>query len=141
MAMVARFDLETIQMDAINAFVHCYIDEVVYMRHPPGYEAPGKVLRLRKALYGFRRSPILWQKELTGTFREMGYKEVPQEPCVMINGGVVVFFFVDDIVICYRKRDEARAKAAVEGLQSKYTMNVLGDLKWFLEIHVLRNRA
>ena len=59
MAMVARFDLETIQMDAINAFVHCYIDEVVYMRHPPGYEAPGKVLRLRKALYGFRRSPIL----------------------------------------------------------------------------------
>ena len=59
----------------------------------------------------------------------------------MINGGIVVFFFVDDIVICYRKRDEARAKAAVEGLQSKYTMNVLGDLKWFLEIHVLRNRA
>ena len=59
----------------------------------------------------------------------------------MINGGIVVFFFVDDIVICYRKRDEAYAKAAVEGLQSKYTMNVLGDLKWFLEIHVLRNRA
>ena len=62
---------------AVNAFVYYYIDEVVYMRQPPGYKAPGKVLRLRKALYGLRRSPILWQKELIGTFREIGYKEVP----------------------------------------------------------------
>ena len=76
MAIVAKFDLETVQMDAVNAFVHCYIDEVVYMRPPPGFE-DGKVLRLRKALYGLRRSPLLWQRELTSTFREIGYKEVP----------------------------------------------------------------
>lgn len=36
-ALVAKFDLETIQMDAVNAFVNCDLDEVVYMRIPPYY--------------------------------------------------------------------------------------------------------
>ena len=141
MAITAKFDLETIQMDAVNAFVNCRLDEVVYMRQPPGFETGSSVLRLRKALYGLRRSPLLWQKELTSTFRELGYKEVPQEPCVMINGGVIAFFYVDDIVICHRKQDEAKAKATVAGLQAKYTMSILGSLKWFLGVHVLRDRA
>jgi hypothetical protein len=58
-ALVAEFNLELIQMDAINAFVNCDLDEVVYIRIPPGYHKPGKVLRLKKALYGLRRSPLL----------------------------------------------------------------------------------
>jgi hypothetical protein len=31
MGITAKFDLETVQIDAINAFVHCDLDEVVYM--------------------------------------------------------------------------------------------------------------
>jgi Reverse transcriptase (RNA-dependent DNA polymerase) len=141
MAIAAKFDLETTQMDAVNAFVHSSLDEVVYMRPPPGFETRDRVLRLRKALYGLRRSPLLWQKNLTGSLRELGFKEIPQEPCVMINGGVIVFFFVDDIVFCYRKSDEEKAKEAIAGLQQEYTMNVFGELKWFLGIHVIRDRA
>ena len=60
---------------------------------------------------------------------------------MIISRGVIVFFFVDDIVVYYRKQDEAKAKATILGLQAKYTMNILGDLKWFLGIHVLRDRA
>jgi hypothetical protein len=63
---VAKFDLETLQLDALNAFVHADIDETVYMRMPPGYGKPNKVVRLNKALYGLRRSPILWQTKFTG---------------------------------------------------------------------------
>ena len=51
LAMVAKFDLETLQMDTVNAFVHADLDELVYMRMPPGFTVPGKVLRLNKALY------------------------------------------------------------------------------------------
>lgn len=96
---------------------------------------------MRKALYGLRRSPLLWQTELTKTFRELGFKEVPQEPCVMTKGGTIVFFYVDDIVFCYRKKDGAVAKEAVAGLEKRYTMSVLGELKWFLGIHILRDRT
>jgi hypothetical protein len=58
--ITAKFDLETTQIDAVNAFVHCDLDKVVYIKLPPGFNKGkiDKVLRLRKALYGLRRSPL-----------------------------------------------------------------------------------
>ena len=35
--LAARFDLEIIQYDAINAFVHVDLDEEIYMKMPPGH--------------------------------------------------------------------------------------------------------
>lgn len=52
MAIAARFDLELIQYDAVNAFVNAHLDEVVFMRMPPGYQEQDTIFRLRKALYG-----------------------------------------------------------------------------------------
>jgi hypothetical protein len=101
--MTAKFDQEMVQIDGINAFVHCDLNEVVYMRMPPGFTKPGKVLRLQKALYGLRRSPILWQRSLTTSFRKLGFREVPQKLCAMLMGGIIIFFYVDDIVFCYQK--------------------------------------
>ncbi len=37
LAIVAKFDLETLQIDAVNAFVHADLDEIVYMRLLLGY--------------------------------------------------------------------------------------------------------
>src|SRR4029077_20065317 len=104
LAMVAKFDLETLQMDAVNAFVPADLDELVYMRMPPGFAIPGRVLRLNKALYGLRRSPLLWQTKFTATLKDLGFTEVPQEPCVVLKGGIICFFFVDDIVFAFRKK-------------------------------------
>ncbi|KAK9444035.1 fungal specific transcription factor [Metarhizium brunneum] len=140
MAIAAEHDLELEQMDAVNAFVNCELDEVVYMRMPPGYEKYGRVLRLKKALYGLRRSPLLWQKELTKSLQELGFQPVPQEPCIMTKGSVMVFFFVDDIIWAYKKADEEIAKEAIEGLKLRYKMTQLGEPKWFLGIHILRDR-
>lgn len=83
LAVAAKFDLETLQLDAVNAFVHADLDETVFMRMPPGYGENGKVLRLNCALYGLRRSPLLWQQKLTSEMKRLGFKEIPQEPCVM----------------------------------------------------------
>lgn len=141
MAIAAEYDLELEQMDAINAFVNCDLDEVVFMRMPPGFEKYGTVLRLKKALYGLRRSPLLWQRDLTRTLRDLGFNEIPQEPCVMHKNGVIVFFFVDDIIWAYRMVEQALAKDAMAGLQRKYSMSVLGEPKWFLGIHIIRDRA
>jgi hypothetical protein len=87
-------------------------------------------------LYGLGRSPLLWQKELTKTFRKMGFGQVPQDPCVMIKGGVIVFFFVNDIVFCCRKKDQGVVDAARAILEGKYRLIFLGEPKWFLGIHV-----
>ena len=38
MVITAKFNLEMVQLDAVNAFVNCELNEVMYMKHPPGFE-------------------------------------------------------------------------------------------------------
>ena len=141
LAMVAKFDLETLQLDAVNAFVHADLDELVYMRMPPGFTTPSRVLRLNKALYGLRRSPLLWQTKFTSALKDLGFAEVPQEPCVVLKDGIICFFFVDDIVFAYRKKDKGEVAQIVKSLKKTFNMTELGELKWFLGMHVIRDRS
>ena len=46
MVITAKFDLEIIQLDVVNAFVYYDLDEVVYIKMPPRFTKHGKVLRL-----------------------------------------------------------------------------------------------
>ena len=66
-AIAAKHDLELKQYDVTNAFVHAAIDREIYMRMPNRYQKPGTILKVRKALYGLRISPLLWQREFTTT--------------------------------------------------------------------------
>ena len=59
MAIAARFNLNLIQFNVVNAFPHATLNEVVYIQMPTGYRIPGKVLRVNKVLYGLRRLPLL----------------------------------------------------------------------------------
>jgi Reverse transcriptase (RNA-dependent DNA polymerase) len=60
MALAARWDLEIRQLDAVNAFLNSKLDEEVYVELPDGFKLLGKVGRLLRALYGLRRSSLLW---------------------------------------------------------------------------------
>ncbi|KJZ67915.1 hypothetical protein HIM_12696 [Hirsutella minnesotensis 3608] len=140
MAMAARFDLELIQFDAVNAFVNAKLEDDVFMRMPPGHRKHGTVLKLNKALYGLRKSPLLWHRELTSTLIKMGFKPVPHEPCCLTLDGIVVFFYVDDIVFAYRKNHDVRAQALEAQLRSKYRLTGGNALQWFIGIEILRDR-
>jgi hypothetical protein len=140
MAIAAKFDLELKQYDVTNAFVHAAIDREVYMRMPRGYQKPGTLLRLQKALYGLRISPLLWQKEFTATLAEIGFKQIPQEPCCMIKNRVIIFFYVDDIIIAYHSKQQQEATKAIKTIQEKYLCTGGDDLQWFLGVEIIRNR-
>jgi hypothetical protein len=93
---------------------------------------------LNKALYGLRISPLLWQKELSSTLRSAGYTQIPHEPCCFAKDGILIFFYVDDIVIAYPKGQDP--KDLLAALQSRYKLTGGNDLQWFLGIEVLRDR-
>jgi hypothetical protein len=59
----AIFGWPLYQLDVKNAFLHGDLREEVYMEIPPGFgtsQIHGKVLRLRKSLYGLKQSPRAW---------------------------------------------------------------------------------
>jgi len=77
MVIIIKFDLETVQFNVINTFIYTLIDRDIFIKTPPGYHTPGKVLKLLKVLYSLRRSPFLWQRNLTNIFEELGFKVIP----------------------------------------------------------------
>ena len=64
-------------MDAVNAFVHCDLDEVVYMRMLPGFNQgkSDKVLRLRKALMDVKDPPSFGKRALQARSENWGSRK------------------------------------------------------------------
>ena len=140
MAIATRFDLELLQYDAVNAFVNADLNEEKFMELPPGYRKPGKLLSLKKALYGLRKSPVLWQRELSRTLESLGFAPVKHEPCCFSHNGIFVFFYVDDIVIAFRKSKEEAVQRFVEQLKARYKLTGGHELQWFLGMEIIRDR-
>ena len=56
-ALACELDLDLCHFDAEHAFVQSDLDEVVYIRLPPVCGAlSGKVVRLRRSLYGLKQA-------------------------------------------------------------------------------------
>jgi hypothetical protein len=59
----------------------------------------------------------------------MGFAKVPQEPCIIKRGGIICFFYVDDIVFAYRKRDARPVTEAVTEMRKHFKLKTIGELK------------
>ena len=141
MAIVAAFDLETRQWDAVNAFANSDIDEPTYIKSPEGWKGDKVLLLLLRALYGLKQSPALWFRNLSQTLTDLGLEQVPEVECLFTNDYMMLFFFVDDIVVIYDKKHAKK----VDEFQSKffeaYEMRHLGEIEWFLGIRITRDRS
>ena len=142
MAITAAFDLDTKQFDAVNAFLNSRLDEVVYTHIPEGFQVKGKAWRLSRALYGLRKSPRLWQRDLATTLQEFGLTQVPEEECLFTNNHLVVMVFVDDIITANKTDPESRRHAQLfkQALAKRYEVRSTGEIKWFLRVRVIRDR-
>jgi hypothetical protein len=140
-AMIAAFDLDIWQCDAVNAFTNSLIDEIIYINCPDGFAIKGKCLLLRRALYGLRRSPLLWHNDFSKELTKLGLKPVGGEPCLYYNDWLIVFFYVDDICAVCTKENQPKLLGFKDALMKKYEMKDLGELSWFLGIRVLRDRS
>ena len=139
-ALIAIFDLDAIQLDAINAFINSELDELVYCKLPPGYQIPGKCIWLIQALYGLPRSPLLWLRELGKTLCKLGLTPADEDHYVYTNQYVTVIFYVDDIILLSKPQDRAQMIQFKEALMQMYAMREIGDVQWFLGIWIIQDR-
>jgi hypothetical protein len=139
LALMAKFGLEAMQYDAVSAFTNAMNDEEIWVEFPDGYRVRNACLRLLRALYGLRRAPLLWQCLLTEFLKEIGLQPVSEDSCVYINDKIILFYFVDDLIVLYRPKDRAEAEIFKQMLMARFEVRLLGKPHWFLGIQIIQD--
>jgi hypothetical protein len=121
-----------IHLDVVTAFLNAILHELVIVDLPPGFEdlyPIGSALRLTKALYGLRQSPLLWHRELTDFLISLGYKQHPCEPCIFRRSeSDILLVWVDDII--------TTSKSTAEEVGKRYQVRTLGFPAHFLGLNL-----
>uniref|UniRef100_A0ACD5X227 Uncharacterized protein n=1 Tax=Avena sativa TaxID=4498 RepID=A0ACD5X227_AVESA len=140
-AIAAQQCWEVHHMDVKSAFLNGDLQEEVYVAQPPGFVREGqegKVLRLRKALYGLRQAPRAWNTKLDSTLLSLGFQRIPSEHAVYVRGigdaRLLLGVYVDDLIVTGASAREI-AKFKIE-MQGTFKMSDLGLLSYYLGIEV-----
>jgi hypothetical protein len=62
---------------------------------------------------------------------------VPGVPCLYSNDELIVFFFVDDIVVAVASKNKDAYYRFNQQLRATYDVRFLGELKWFLRVRII----
>lgn len=139
-AIIAALDLETEQLDAVNAFLNATLPFRLFLQPPEEFRRKGKILKASKAIYGLKESPRLWYNDLIGTLEDLGLYSVEGCDCLYTDGRIYIFFYVDDFVLAYHRSETKHAATVKRQLLARYEIRELGELKWFLGIKLVRDR-
>ncbi|RCI16863.1 hypothetical protein L249_1770 [Ophiocordyceps polyrhachis-furcata BCC 54312] len=66
---------------------------------------------------------------------------VYEDPCVMTNRKLIIFFYVDDLVAHFRKEFAEEHARFKEAIGKAFEIKDLGDLRRFLNMEIVRDRA
>jgi hypothetical protein len=93
-------NLKSKQGDITAAFVHADVEEGenIYVKMPRGFKQKGKVLKLKKTLYGLHQSPRAFCLYLTEKMEACGIKQCTLDPCLFIGKKVMCICYVDDLI-------------------------------------------
>ncbi|CAE7022001.1 Pol protein [Pyrenophora teres f. teres] len=140
-AIANYFDLELKQYDVPTAFLNARINRTLYAETPAAFRhTKGEVMRVLRALYGLKESPVLWYNELRRELVKLGLKPVDGFPCLYTNHWLILFVYVDDIVMAFHRSNVHLHKSFEQKLEDLYNTKAMGDLTWFLGIRVIRDR-
>jgi len=140
-ALAAQSGWQVHHMDVKSAFLNGELMEEVYVQQPPGFvveNSSGKVLRLKKALYGLRQAPRAWNARLDSELLKLGFVRNLLEHAVYRrsdkDGYLLVGVYVDDLIITGPSK--TTIEAFKKEMMRSFSMSDLGLLTYYLGIQV-----
>jgi hypothetical protein len=135
------FDLEIWQYDAISVFINSEIDEDLYSECSNEFSRFDHCWKLNKTLYELKQVSILWYRNLTAILKDLKLQSISEVNCLFANDWLILFFYVNDIMIICMKENTNRMRSFEKSLMKRFEMKMLKELKWFLRIKIIRNRV
>jgi hypothetical protein len=146
--------LSTRQVDYTAAFVHAPIDKDpdwdvltpeeqerrgVYVEMPRGWSEPGKVLKLKRSLYGLKQSPRNFFQFLKGKLEGIGFESCTDvDPCLFVSDKVICLVYVDDTLF-YSPKPEYIDEVIQKLRDAEMDLEEEGSVAGFLGVHIERN--
>jgi hypothetical protein len=145
------YDFATLQVDYTAACTQSDIDKPpnwdsmtpkekerieFYLELPKVFKQAGKVLRLKKSLYGLRQSPINWFLHLKDKFAQVGFKQSEYDACLFVSDRVICIVYVDDTLFFFPRQeyiDEMIVMLEASGLSMEAEDDVAGFLGVLIE--------
>ena len=114
--------------DVSTAFLHAAVDGDIYVIPPLEYYPEGNVLwKLKRALYGLRNSPKLWQQHFAACMEKYGFARMKSDPNLYVHSTkkLYVLAYVDDLMFFGSKPD---IDLCVQDLQKDLLLKMTGAL-------------
>lgn len=123
------------QLDVPTAFLNGDLDEEVYIKCPKGLKIEeGKVLRLKKALYGLKEAPKCWNKRFHEFIIGKGYSLSKHDSCLYRKNNTWILLYVDDILLLGESVD------IISQLRNEFKVKELGEVKNYLGLEITRKK-
>jgi hypothetical protein len=135
------FDLKIWQYDVVSVFINNEIDEKLYSESSNEFSRFDHCWKLNKILYELKQASILWYRNLITILKNLNLQSISEVNCLFVNDWLILFFYVDDIVTICMQKNVNRMRFFEKSLMKRFEMRILSELKWFLEIRIIRNRA
>ena len=133
-AIACEFGWDLCHFDAEHAFVQSKLDEVVFIRLPPGCgELSGKVVKLGRSLYGLRQSSRTWHNHLMRGLKCLGFESCAADACVMrlIEHSMVVMVVVVHVDNIFSIGLKSRCDKFGVDLNRYVPITNLGEVRWY----------
>ena len=139
-SLAAQEGLTLYQFDIKGAFLMAPCKEDIYLRLPGRYRLPkGKVLKLRKYIYGLRQSASHWHKLFASWLEAYSFENIDSDGVTWVKNGagrdgvptkLLLTVHVDDgLAAC---NDPEMYQEFLEALRKDFDLSDCGELSWLL---------
>jgi hypothetical protein len=132
---------ELYQLDIDTAYLYGNLKETMYMIHPEGFDdGSGRVCLLQKCIYGLKQSGREWYFVLSNFLKSIGFEICPKDPCLLVKDEVLLFIYVDDILVMSKTKQVYERFGDL--LKTEFKIKEVGKPKHILGVRVefVKNR-
>ncbi|CAI7874571.1 unnamed protein product [Closterium sp. NIES-53] len=130
------------QMDVTTVFLNCILEEEIFKVQPERFDdGSGRVWKLKKALYGLKQAPRQWYLKLCEVLEEIGFTPSSADHSLFMLGEgeqrSFMVVYVEKTLIFSPSSD--LVKEVMLKLQDKFKCKALGDVSFYLGLHIKRD--
>jgi hypothetical protein len=124
------------QMDVDTAFLNSKLDEEIYMDQPKGFEdGSERVCHLLKSIYGLKQASRMWYNTLKDFLESAGLTRSRIDPCIYLAPGLIIFVYVDDIVIA--AESDKKLRHISDQFKKRFMMKDMGKPTHILGLDIM----